>query len=148
MSSQLNRFGLATTYTTSVFHFGLFPQNGTGNLLSLEHNGFFREVFINGDNRVLDHIINSIDVLETYAGKVPVMQAVGSTSRRLLTLLASRNEKDVSSRRARDVVVAKVGRVIFFDRTKDLITPMMTPATYEALLEDVRQVIVMFHRLQ
>ena len=137
MASQIFcRYGLADQYTSSVFHYGLFPVNS--DLLSLEIPSFFRDVFVVNDNKDLQLVLNSFDILESVAGKVPLVQGFGSVSRRVLRIIAARGETNKRDKESA-TMIPKVSRVIFFDRMNDFVTPLLTPLTYETLLDEVRQ---------
>jgi hypothetical protein len=141
---MLGNLGLTAAPNVSVqrLQLDIFPLET--DVLSLEYEDAVREVDVEGTpSTLITTVARSILKLQDVVGKIPRIQAYGPMGeevvRKLLNLtvdeyLAARDrpEEESGPVRGGDVAV-----LVVMDRRVDMVTPMLTPLTYEGLLDDV-----------
>jgi hypothetical protein len=141
---MLGNLGLTAAPNVSVqrLQLDIFPLET--DVLSLEYEDAAREVDVEGTpSTLITTVARSILKLQDVVGKIPRIQAFGPMGeevvRKLLNLtvdeyLAARDRPEEESGPVRG---GDVAALIVMDRKVDMVTPMLTPLTYEGLLDDV-----------
>jgi hypothetical protein len=114
-------------------------------VLSLEYNEAFRECAVeNTPSALITTVARSLLKLQDVCGKIPRIQAYGplgeEVARKLFSMtvdeyLADKDRPEEQS--GQTVSGGDVAALIIIDRKVDLVTPMISPLTYEGLLDDV-----------
>ena len=111
------------------------------NLLSLELPLAFTDLYASGDLSQLSIISQSLSGIQALFGKIPFRRAVGNLSAAALdqlkiienpTLTSSSNANSGSQFRSR----TEIGNLFVFDRNVDYATTLLSPLTYESLLDE------------
>jgi vacuolar protein sorting-associated protein 33A len=152
----LNEMGLAPLYKRRVsihnLQLDLFPLEG--DLYSMECNDCFRQLTVDGTpSCVITDTARSILKVQDIIGTIPRIQAYGSTAEEVVKkTLSMAVEEHLANPAAyatdQDVTSNSVAALIIIDRKIDLVTPLLTPLTYEGLLDDVLGVDCGFLHIQ
>jgi hypothetical protein len=102
-------------------------------LLSLEQNHFFRDCFVDKDLLTLAIVAHSILTLDRISGGVGGITAVGSLAQRVLDIVKLAPSEPPAER------PPGIDAVVILDRSVDLISPLLMPNTYEALLVELNE---------
>ena len=141
---MLKNLGLTAAPNVSVqrLQLDIFPLES--DILSFEYDDAMRESEVEGTpSTLITSVARSILKLQDVVGKIPRIQAYGTMGeevvRKLLNMtvdeyLASRDRPEEE---AGPVTGGDVAALVVMDRKVDMITPMVTPLTYEGLLDDV-----------
>jgi Sec1 family len=134
--------GLLSTASVTIhkFQLDIFPLEP--DVLSLEYTDAMKETEVDGiPSTLITTVARSLLKIQDVVGTIPRVQALGPMgeevvrkmfSLRLEEYLSSSSELgDVSSE------AAEVDAMLIMDRKVDLVTPMVTPLTYEGLLDDI-----------
>ena len=117
-------------------------------LLSLEIDSVFRQCYVDGDTSSLNVVARALNRLQHTFGVIPHVKSKGAASRKVLQkLLHLRREEGLpanvgafgasgaggggSSQRS------EIHTLVVLDREVDLVSPMVTPLTYEGLVDDL-----------
>ena len=122
--------------TLGEFHLDLVALDP--DLISLEMGAeYYRALTLSGDRTILHHVARSVMRLQSVFGLIPTISGVGKHAERVAAILA-RMRKEMPE----DDVLEEcaIDEVIFFDRDVDMITPMLTPLTYEGLVDAQLQI--------
>jgi hypothetical protein len=103
-------------------------------LLSMEANDCFRDIYLNNDTTPLFNVAHGLITLQKLYGIIPNVFVKGDKSKQCYETMM-RMQREVPDNEKK--VPTQIENLILIDRTIDLITPMMIPATYEALLDEV-----------
>jgi vacuolar protein sorting-associated protein 33A len=117
-------------------------------LVSLEYDLALREADLDGTpSALVTTVAQSLVQLQAVAGgPVPRIQSYGTLAeevvRKMTSLaiddyLTSNRDKVTTNVTAGPVVGGSIAAMVLMDRKVDLVTPMLTPLTYEGLLDDV-----------
>lgn len=140
----LNSTGIAAAPNVSIHRLQLdiFPLET--DVLSLEYDDALREAEVEGTpSTLISTVARSMLKLQDVVGKIPRIQALGPLGeevvRKFLNLtvdeyLASKQQEEVNPG---PVQGGDVVAMVVIDRKVDLVTPMVTPLTYEGLLDEV-----------
>ncbi|PRP80086.1 vacuolar protein sorting 33A [Planoprotostelium fungivorum] len=102
-------------------------------VLSLELESTYRECFLQGDHSSLYYVARSIMKVQTTFGIIPKITWKGNASRLVADMLGRmRNEFEDELTNPSDI-----DQIIIIDRQVDLITPLITPLTYEGLIDEI-----------
>ncbi|KAL9643969.1 hypothetical protein ABK040_005437 [Willaertia magna] len=107
-------------------------------LLSMEYPYGFRECELEGDFSSLYSVARSIMKLQSVYGLIPNTKYIGKSAKMTFEILREMRQKTESEI---NQVNPNIGNLIIFDRKVDLVTPLMTPLTYEGLVDS-------FYRIQ
>lgn len=132
-------FGNVTVMNTNITTYTLDDD-----ILSLEiprvySSGFricfiCRDLYVESDISPLQHLVSSICKIQELYGVIPNVTAIGQHSHAVVDmLLQSRAEgklKEVD-------LPPEIDRLILIDRSVDMVTPFITPLTYEAVIDEV-----------
>lgn len=128
----LEEEGLAGTVTTQDYSWQLIPVDA--DLLSLELTDCLRECFVKDDLTFLGAVSKSIFGLETLFGKIPSRTAIGQKSQQVLAQLKF---LESSSSSGIPLTTSEIGNLFLMDRSVDYASCLLSPVTYEALLDEV-----------
>ncbi|CAF1376201.1 unnamed protein product [Adineta steineri] len=103
-------------------------------LLSMESNDCFRDLYLNNDTTPLFSLAHGLITLQKLYGIIPNVFVKGDKAKQCYDNML-RMQREVPDNEKK--VPTQIENLILIDRTVDLITPMMIPATYEALLDEV-----------
>jgi len=105
-------------------------------LLSLELEYSFRELYLEGDRTSLFYVARSLMKLQTIFGVIPRIQGKGQCAR-LVTDMMLRMRREVGGEDNSSLYVAsEIENLIIIDRNVDLITPLCSQLTYEGLIDE------------
>ena len=145
VQKMIKNMGLVAAPNVSVHRMQLdiFPLET--DILSLEYDDAMKEVDVEGTpSPLITTVARSILKLQDcIVGKIPRIQAYGPLGeevvRKLLNLTVDEYlaAKDRPEEEAGPVAGGDVAALILIDRKVDMVTPMMSPLTYEGLLDDV-----------
>mmetsp|Transcript_8310 Transcript_8310/g.12798 ORF Transcript_8310/g.12798 Transcript_8310/m.12798 type:complete len:676 (+) Transcript_8310:90-2117(+) len=116
----------------------LFPLES--DLFSLECRDAFKEAEVEGTpSSIITSIARSLLKIQDIVGIIPRVQALGPLGEQVVQkMLAMRQEEHLAGESSPDDGPADTAvAMMVIDRKVDLITPMLTPLTYEGLLDDV-----------
>lgn len=102
-------------------------------LLSMELNECFRDVYLNADTTPIFNLAHGLVTLQQLYGIIPNVFVKGDKAKQCYDSMV-RMQREVPDHERK--VPSQIENLILIDRTTDLITPMMIPATYEALLDE------------
>ncbi|KAJ3295464.1 hypothetical protein HK104_002652 [Borealophlyctis nickersoniae] len=137
----LEEEGVYGDVTIREFHLDMVPLED--DLLSLEMDGSFRELFLDGDTTSVYSVAKAIMKLQTVFGIIPRILGKGNYARLLADLLLrmrrelEANAEDQAASSRIFPVGSEIDSMIIIDRSVDLITPMCTQLTYEGLIDEV-----------
>lgn len=102
-------------------------------LLSLEEGDAFYDITIEKDTSALYDVASALSIMQSNFGPVPVVSGIGKAARVVADLM----------KRMVDVRTcdgprfgSRIDSVVLFDRSVDLITPLLTQHTYEGLIDE------------
>jgi len=120
--NNINAFGL---YSFSV---DIIPIDH--DLLSLDNDESFREIYIDKNNSSIDQLANILLKLEVAFGKVKHKYIKGNNAKLFCELLSNKEEEhNIKS-------TDETFGMIVLDRSVDFITPFLTNLTFEGLIDD------------
>jgi len=103
-------------------------------LLSMESNECFRDLYLNNDVTPIFNLSHGLVTLQQIYGIIPNVFVKGDKAKLCYdNMIRMQSEVPDNERK----VPTQIENLVLIDRTTDLITPMMLPATYEALLDEV-----------
>jgi hypothetical protein len=103
-------------------------------VLSLELDSNFRELYLEQDTTSLYYVAKSLMQMQSIFGLIPTIKTKGSCSKMVLNMmLRMRREQGLGKSRP----PADIDSLIILDRDVDLVTPMMTQMTYEGLIDEI-----------
>ncbi|CAE7635683.1 VPS33, partial [Symbiodinium microadriaticum] len=138
--------GVLEVINIGEYHLGLIPFDS--DLLSLEMVDLFRQCYVDGDSSPLCSVARALDKVQALYGVIPNIKSKGAASRKVLQkLLHLRREREgVDSRTAdagatmsggdADPPWSRVDTLVLIDREVDLFSALLTPLTYEGLIDE------------
>jgi|TARA_B100000795_G_scaffold264247_2_gene244493 hypothetical protein len=119
------------------YHLGLLPFDN--DVLSMELGETLRQSDINGDQSSLFYVARSVIDLQSMFGMCPRLYAKGTMSRSVIELITRLRREEFASagRGEEEDIEPEIDAVLFLDRSVDLVSPMCTPLTYEALVDEI-----------
>jgi hypothetical protein len=139
----LNNMGLTTSPNVSIqqLQMDIFPLET--DILSLEYDDAVRESEVEQTpSNLITTVARSILKLQDVVGKIPHIQSYGALGEEVVrkTLDITVDEylaRDRVEEEVGEVMGGQVDALVIIDRKVDMVTPMLTPLTYEGLLDDV-----------
>jgi hypothetical protein len=119
----------------------IFPLES--DILSLEWEDAIKEADVeNTPSSLITTVARSLLKVQDVAGKIPRIQALGPLGEEVVKKFMSLTLEEHLAENPQDTAGAtedggEVAAMMILDRKVDLITPMLTPLTYEGLLDDV-----------
>ncbi|CAD8158810.1 unnamed protein product [Paramecium octaurelia] len=117
------------------FNFDLIPL--ASDLLSLEMNNCLRPLYIGQDMSILQTVAESIQRMELVHGKFKNIYAKGNFSKSVIDILKQKKQQGELIEDELSLKESKMHTLLIIERKLDFITPMLTPFTYEALIDEV-----------
>ena len=102
-------------------------------LLSLEYNSSFLDLFVNNDETVMKTLVDAILKIEIVFGPFKQIDGFGKNSRNFLNLLQECYPTNILSNEN----PSQINQLLLIDRTVDLASLFITPLTYESLIHEV-----------
>jgi hypothetical protein len=103
-------------------------------ILTLELESSFTECHLNGDRTSLMNVALSIMKLQNMFGLIPNVKVKGTLSKAVLDLLTRmRREQGADEMLSPE---SEIDTLVLIDRQVDLVTPLLTPLTYEGLIDE------------
>jgi len=128
-------------------HLDLFPLDT--DLVSLEMDTSFKDAYVDGDSTMLTTVARSLQKLEENFGVIPHVKAKGTHAavalQRFFNLKRQQEEEKrgdefatttTPSSSHRGTSAPEIDTLVLLDRAVDLVTPLLTPLTYEGLLNE------------
>lgn len=110
-------------------------------LLSMEQPHSFREVAMDGDNSSLYATARSIMKLQSLFGLIPNVRYIGTAGQTVFEMMDKLRTQIESSTTSGEASLfgneSEITQLILFDRSVDLVSPLVTPLTYEGLVNDL-----------
>lgn len=104
-------------------------------LLSMQMDRSFREIVLDKDFSVYHYIARAILQLEHNYGPIQLKEGKGTASSQVLRILKMLEDDDIEY--INEVPISVFSSAVLIDREVDMITPLCTPLTYEALIDEV-----------
>lgn len=113
-------------------------------LLSLEMDWVFRQCYVDGDTSPLNIVARALNRLQNTFGVIQNVKSKGAASRKVLQkLLHLRREEAVNMHQGSaafsngNSLRSEIHTLVVLDREVDLVSPLVTPLTYEGLIDDL-----------
>lgn len=137
VSRILEEEGVLGDVTISSYNLQFIPISE--DVISLEHENTFRELWVDGDETVIFDSAQALLTIQRLYGPFPQIIGKGDYAQRLATLLTRQNSKatSTSSPDRRQSPTSKIDSLIILDRRVDMITPLLTQLTYEGLVDEL-----------
>ncbi|CAF4544676.1 unnamed protein product [Rotaria sp. Silwood2] len=100
----------------------------------MESYDCFRDLYLNKDTTPIFNLAHGLITLQQLYGIIPNVFVKGDKAKQCYDSMM-RMQREVPDNEKK--VPTQIENLILIDRSTDLITPMMIPATYEALLDEV-----------
>mmetsp|Transcript_18874 Transcript_18874/g.31201 ORF Transcript_18874/g.31201 Transcript_18874/m.31201 type:complete len:660 (-) Transcript_18874:838-2817(-) len=115
----------------------VFPLES--DLLSLEYPHAVREAEVEGTpSSLITAMSRSLLKIQDVVGTIPRVQALGPLAEAVVKkMMTMRLEEHLAGQSTGEVPAENVAAMMVIDRKVDMLTPMLTPLTYEGLLDDV-----------
>ncbi|KAK7115615.1 vacuolar protein sorting-associated protein 33B-like [Littorina saxatilis] len=125
----LENEGVFGHVTLEEFRLDLFPLDT--DLLSLEMHSLFKSFYLEGDYTHIHTVASSLVTLQHLYGRIPNVYAIGKLSKMTYDLMKTMHDHEEGQQ-----TKFSIGQLYIIDREVDFVTPMCTPMTYEALLDE------------
>ena len=120
----------------SEFQLELLPLDS--DVLSMEWDSAFRELYLDGDTSHLYSVARSLMKLQAVYGLIPVVKGKGNQATRVWQLMQRmRRDWPIQPHSQLNTATEPISALLLVDRSIDTITPLLTPSTYEALIDEV-----------
>ncbi|XP_029623928.1 vacuolar protein sorting-associated protein 33B-like [Salmo trutta] len=126
----LEEQGIFGDVTTDEWSFYLLPLDD--DIISLELPEFFRDNFLEGDQRWVRTAGSALHLLHSVYGPFSKVYGIGRCSK--MAYESWREQVEEGEQRARQ---AEIGNVFLIDRDVDLVTPLCSQVVYEGLVDDI-----------
>ncbi|XP_049639264.1 vacuolar protein sorting-associated protein 33B [Suncus etruscus] len=127
----LEEEGIYGDVSCDEWAFSLLPLDV--DLLSMELPEFFRDYFLEGNQRWISTVAQALQLLNTLYGPFPHCYGLGRCAKMVHELwrtLEEEEEGEVKGRRP------EIGHVFFLDRDVDFVTALCSQVVYEGLVDD------------
>ena len=120
----------------SEFQLELIPLDS--DVLSMEWDSAFRELYLDGDTSHLYSIARSLMKLQAVYGLIPVVKGKGNQAKHVWQLMQRmRRDWPIQPHSQLNTATEPISALLLVDRNIDVITPLLTPSTYEGLIDEV-----------
>lgn len=111
-------------------------------VLTMDLGTAFRETTLEGDNTCVEGVANSVLLMEKLFGIIPHVKALGPLSHLVATKitktkLEAANLGDGEAEESWGKVSDSIASLVMIDREVDMVTPLLTPLTYEGLVDEL-----------
>ena len=128
-----NNFNLYESYFRNYYDFDLSTFVLDYDLISLEDNQCFKELFLFKFSECVDNIANILIKIQEIFGKIKFRYTLGEYSK-IISQILDRKEKEGFITFDKNMVNNQILACFLIDRNIDYITPMCSEFTYEAML--------------
>ncbi|XP_063106126.1 vacuolar protein sorting-associated protein 33B isoform X5 [Cavia porcellus] len=111
--------------------FSLLPLDV--DLLSMELPEFFRDYFLEGDQRWINTVAQALHLLSTLYGPFPNSYGIGRCAKMSYELWRTLEEEEESETKSRR---PEIGHIFLLDRDTDFVTALCSQVVYEGLVDD------------
>uniref|UniRef100_A0A8C2M1B3 Vacuolar protein sorting-associated protein 33B n=1 Tax=Cricetulus griseus TaxID=10029 RepID=A0A8C2M1B3_CRIGR len=111
--------------------FSLLPLDV--DLLSMELPEFFRDYFLEGDQRWINTVAQALHLLSTLYGPFPNCYGIGRCAKMSYDLWRKLEEEEDSETKGRR---PEIGHIFLLDRDMDFVTALCSQVVYEGLVDD------------
>lgn len=131
----LKKEGVFGSLSIGEYRLDLIPLDD--DVLTLELDACFKELYVDDDKTNLHTVAASIIKLQTIFGMIPRVKYKGAMAKIVWEKMAHfKREQEVAGNPI-GVLDPEIDTLVLLDRTVDLATPMCTPLTYEGLLDEI-----------
>jgi vacuolar protein sorting-associated protein 33A len=115
----------------------IFPLES--DLLSLEYPDAMKECEVEGTpSSLISTMARSLLKIQDIVGTIPRLQSLGPLGEEVVKkMMTMRLEEHLAGQATMDTPSETVAAMMIIDRKVDMLTPMLTPLTYEGLLDEV-----------
>ena len=135
----LSNMGINTLPNVTIHRLqtDIFPLES--DLLSLEYPDALKECEIEGTpSSLIATVARSLLKIQDVVGVIPRIQTLGPLGEEVVKkMMMMRLEQHIAGQASSEIPAENVAAMIVMDRKVDMLTPMMTPLTYEGLLDEV-----------
>ncbi|KIJ22178.1 hypothetical protein PAXINDRAFT_95594 [Paxillus involutus ATCC 200175] len=135
VSRILEEEGVLGDVTVSSYNLQFIPV--AEDVISLEHDNAFKELWVDGDETIIYNSALALDVLQKTYGQFPRIIGKGDYASKLATLLTRPLPEQPSASVDPLTSPAPFDSLIILDRHVDMITPLLTQLTYEGLIDEL-----------
>ncbi|ETV82675.1 hypothetical protein, variant 2 [Aphanomyces astaci] len=132
---MLKKAGVMGSLVIGEFPMDLVPVEE--DILSLELSDGFNDLFVHNDRSSLHTVAGSVNKLQSLFGLIPNVKYKGSMSQVVVESMALFQKKRQAEGHGVGSVEPEIDTLILLDRTVDLVSPLVTPFTYEGLLDEI-----------
>ncbi|CAK4069166.1 unnamed protein product [Aphanomyces euteiches] len=132
---MLKKAGVMGSLVIGEFHMDLVPIED--DVLTLELSDGFNELFVNNDRTLLQTVAGSVNKMQILYGLIPNVKYKGSMSQVVYENMALFQKKQQAEGNSIGSVEPEIDTLILLDRTVDLVSPLVTPFTYEGLIDEI-----------
>ncbi|KAL8606733.1 hypothetical protein ACOMHN_018767 [Nucella lapillus] len=125
----LEKEGVFGFVTLEEFHLDLFPVDD--DLLSMEMPSLFRSLYLDGDQTHIHTVASSLVKLEQLYGRIPNVYTIGKLSKMTYDVMKIMHDQEEGQQ-----TKFNIGQLYIIDREVDYVTPLCSPMSYEALLDE------------
>lgn len=122
--------GIFGDVTMDEWGFYLLPLDD--DILSLELSEFFRDNFLEGDQRWVRTVGSALNLLNSLYGPFSKVYGIGRSSK-----MAYESWREQVNEVEQKTQQAEIGNVFLIDRDVDFVTPLCSQVVYEGLVDDV-----------
>eukprot|EP01041_Mallomonas_annulata_P001442 gene1442-2776_t len=143
--------GVLNQVNIGEYNLGLLPFDT--DLLSLEMDAVFKQCYVDGDPSSLNYIAAALHRLQTVTGTIPSVKTKGVAARKVLQKLLrlrkeeTKNNSNISGSSGsgsmrqqlsypNHPMSGDIDVMVIMDREVDLASPLLTPLTYEGLVDE------------
>lgn len=131
--------GIYGGVTIGEFHLDVVPLDE--DVLSLEMNSVFKDLYVEGDISVVQHLSNAIMKFQILYGFFPKVMGKGDNAQILAKTLETARVEYLSNASVTSNFVegkdSEFDSMLIMDRTVDLFTLLRTPMTFEGMLDEI-----------
>ncbi|KIK30043.1 hypothetical protein PISMIDRAFT_382286 [Pisolithus microcarpus 441] len=135
VSRILEEEGVLGDVSISSYNLQFIPT--AEDVISLEYDGAFKELWVDGDETIIYDSALALDVLQKIYGQYPRIVGKGDYASKLATLLTKPLPNQPVPVVSPTPSSAPIDSLIILDRRVDMITPLLTQLTYEGLIDEV-----------
>lgn len=128
----LEQEGIYGDVTTDEWSFYLLPLDD--DIISMELPEFFRDYFLEGDQRWIATVPRALNLLNSIFGPISKIYGIGRCSKMVFDIWREYLDDDESDRKDRK---PEIGHVFMIDRDVDYVTPLCSQVVYEGLVDDI-----------
>jgi len=125
--------GVLGDVNTGEFALDLIPFDE--DVLTMEMKPTYKECFLDNDPTHLFYVAKSLMKLQAVFGIIPNLKGKGHNAHKVIQLLQRLRRESAPA--SFNNVVPEIDTLILIDRHVDMITPMLSPVTYEGLIDEV-----------